>query len=60
MSGNDCALSSVKKLQSNLNSKSVAPLLPLVVDGKFGQATADRLDRVYKIKQVSSNFFKKL
>ena len=60
MSANRCSNAEVKKLQQHLNAKSASPMMPLVVDGMFGEKTASRLDRIYKLKQVSSEFFVKL
>ena len=58
-SGNPCANEYVKAMQKHLNSKTLAPLKLLKVDGMFGSESIDRLDSIYKISQVSKEFYTK-
>ena len=57
MSTAPCSVNQVKNLQIMLNALSYAPLLPLKVDGKFGDLTEARLDRLYQTKQVSQEMY---
>ena len=56
-SASPCSNSQVKQLQIALNKKSYAPLTPLVVDGLFGEKTADRLDRLFKLRTLTQEQF---
>lgn len=52
----------VKTLQTKINlmGAKLAPLAPLVVDGKFGVATATALDHIFQTKRVNEEMFNKL
>jgi hypothetical protein len=52
-------MNDVKLLQAYLNKISPTPLLPLVVDGKFGSKTESRLFNLVKVKSIDKDFFKK-
>jgi len=47
----------VMELQKHLNEISPSPLLPIKVDGKFGDNTEKRLMQMYKVNSVSEKLF---
>ena len=52
-----CSYDNVKKLQQILNSKSLSPLLPLKVDGKFGANTLERIESIFNVSEVTKELY---